>query len=269
MRPIIVAADAADWRAFITLAAAEGWRVPQTELAFHQRSGASQALALRVDGASCGLVTAVRHGTSAWIGNLIVAPAVRGQGFGAALFARSITELRTAGAQALWLTASAQGAPLYRGHGFHTVNRVERWVRSSGWGESGRSPLIIPTGGATDRIVWGDDRHQLLRHLEAGGTWLRQGGSLALLQRGADLQQIGPWYGSPHRTDDMTLLQELIAAASARTELVVDLLAATGREWLLAELGFRPIGTTELMLCGAAEVQWSRLLALATLGSCG
>jgi hypothetical protein len=61
----------------------------------------------------------------------------------------------------------------------------------------------------------------------------------------------------------------LLAAAVPQQELVVDLLGHSGREKLLAAAGFISGGSTGLMVAGPAQVQWSRLLALATLGSCG
>ncbi|MDZ4184723.1 MAG: GNAT family N-acetyltransferase, partial [Desulfuromonadales bacterium] len=87
---MIVAAAAQDWRTFMTLAEGEGWRVPKNELSLHRQGGCSRAWALRADHATIGLITGVRHQCSAWIGNLIIAPAARGRGFGAQLFDHAV-----------------------------------------------------------------------------------------------------------------------------------------------------------------------------------
>jgi GNAT superfamily N-acetyltransferase len=266
---MIIPADAGDWQIFRTLAQQEGWRVPQQELALHRQGGCSRAWALRGDDTTIGLVTGVLHQHSAWIGNLIIAPAERGRGYGVALFEHIVKELRAAGATTLWLTASAQGAPLYAARGFHSVGQIERWVRHEGGrGEKGSLAAGI-NGIRSDTAIWDDDRSALLRHLESTGSWLQQGESLALLQRGVDLQIIGPWYGSRQLQDDVELLTRLVALATPQQELVIDLVADSGRQDLLATAGFTSGGSTELMVAGPTQVQWSRLLALATLGSCG
>ena len=265
----ILPAAAEDWQTFQTLAQQEGWRVPQNELDLHQQGGCSQAWALRDHATTIGLVTGVLHQNSAWIGNLIIAPTERGHGYGAALFDHAVKELRAAGATTLWLTASAAGAPLYAARGFHRVGKIERWVRQEGGSGGGDLAAAGRSGTHVDVEVWGDDRSPLLHHLESTGSWLQQGESLALLQRGDDLQIIGPWYGSRQLQDDAELLTRLLAAAVPQRELVVDLLGNTGRERLLTAAGFTPSGSTALMVAGQAQVQWSRLFALATLGSCG
>ena len=266
---MIVAAAASDWQVFQILAAQEGWLVPQRELDLHRQGGCSRAWALRDHETTIGLVTGVLHQHSAWIGNLIIAPAERGRGYGAALFDHVVTELRAAGATTLWLTASAAGAPLYAARGFQAVGQVERWVRREG-GEGQRTfPSIAVHGARSDAAIWGDDRRPLLRHLESSGSWRQQGESLALLQRGDDLQSIGPWYGSTQAQDDAGLLARLVASARPQQELVVDLVGHAGRGELLAAAGFVPVGSTALMVAGSLQVQWSRLVALATLGSCG
>ena len=266
---MIVAAEEHDWLVFKALALQEGWRVPQQELALHRQGGCSRAWALRSDDATIGLVTGVLHQKSAWIGNLIIAPTERGRGYGVALFNHAVKELRVAGATTLWLTASAAGAPLYAARGFHRVGQVERWVRQQGGSGEGIPPAAGDTGARVDAEVWGDDRRPLLCHLESSGSWLQQGESLALLQRGDDLQIIGPWYGSRQPRDDAKLLNRLLATAAPQQEVVIDLLDHTGREELLTAAGFTPSGNTGLMVAGPTQVQWSRLLALATLGSCG
>ena len=266
---MIVAAEAGDWQAFQIMAQQEGWRVPQQELALHRQGGCSRAWALHRAAMTIGLITGVRHQQSAWIGNLIIAATERGRGYGAQLFDHAVRELRAAGATTLWLTASAQGAPLYAARGFLTVGAVQRWVRPEGGDGKEAHPVAEIHGARIDAAVWGDDRRPLLRHLEKSGIWLQQGESLALLQRGDDLQIIGPWYGSTQLQDDADLLARLLAIAAPYREVVIDFVGHAGHEDLLINAGFVPAGSTGLMVAGPTQVQWSRLLALATLGSCG
>lgn len=266
---MIVAAAARDWLVFRSLAAQEGWRVPEQELALHLQGRSSRAWAMRCEHATIGLITGMLHQSSAWIGNLIIAPGERRHGYGAALFDQAVEDLQAAGAETLWLTASVQGAPLYAKRGFHPVGEVERWVRRGG-GQGMKMPANINFLVETvDSAVWGDDRSSFLRHLERTGNWGQQGESLALLQGGDDLQVIGPWYGSRKDPDDARLLARLVATAAPQVELVVDLLSHSGRQELLAATGFIPLGRTGLMVAGPVQVQWPRLVALASLGSCG
>lgn len=265
---MIIRAQASDWGAFLSLAREEGWRVPQSEVEFHSQGG-SRAWAWRRDAATIGLVSGVLHRRSAWIGNLIVDSKERGRGYGAALFDQAVQELRASGAETLWLTASAQGAPLYAARRFLPVGQVERWVRPGGGSGDGALPQPRVNGAAIDSVVWDDDRSELLRHLERNGSWHQQGSSLALLQRTADLQVIGPWYGGRNEQDDAILLSRMVAAAMPQVELVIDLLNNTVRAEILEAAGFKLVGGTELMMAGPAQIKWSRLLALATLGSCG
>ena len=266
---MIISAAASDWQAFQIMAQQEGWRVPQLELALHRQGGCSQSWALREQDSTLGLVTGFRHQHSAWIGNLIITPTARGRGYGAALFDLATRKLRAAGAMTLWLTASAQGAPLYATRGFHRVGQIERWVRQAGGYGEGFLTEAEVHGANTDTAIWGDDRSNLIRQLENAGSWLQLGESLALLQQADDFQIIGPWYGSTQPQEDAKLLNRLVAIATPQQELVIDLVADSGRQSLLAAAGFTPGGRTELMVAGPIQVQWSRLLALATLGSCG
>lgn len=266
---MIVTAGDRDWLVFQNMAQQEGWRVPQQELSLHRQKGCSRSWALRNDDVTLGLITGVRHQHSAWIGNLIIAPMERGRGYGAALFDHAVKELRADGVTTLWLTASAAGAPLYATRGFLRVGAVQRWVRPQGGKGEGGQLVAGGNGSHVDAAIWGDDRRSLLNHLELKGRWQQQGESLALLQRGDDLQMIGPWYGSEQLRDDEKLLNYLVSIAAPQQELVLDLVGNSGRENFLATAGFTPKGRTELMVAGPNQVQWSRLIALATLGSCG
>ena len=78
--------QAPDWQLFHRLAAAEGWKVPQIERQLFLGPWSRFAQVLVNDAEFCALITAVAHGRSGWIGNLIVPPQLRGHGYASRLF---------------------------------------------------------------------------------------------------------------------------------------------------------------------------------------
>lgn len=268
----ITAAESRDWQTFLALAAAEGWRVPDNEIAFHRRPGMNSAFALRRAGATIGFVTAVRHQFSGWIGNLIITPSQRGNGHGARLFDAAVATLLRQGAQSLWLTASAQGAPLYLRRGFQPYGRVCRWVRMQGGaGQKVAGAETLAAGLLADSTVWQESRHDLLAHLSSAGLWLAKGAEMALLQQDGKRAILGPWCHRTKRDASLPLLEEIVAAATPGCELVLDLLQdhPAAEKTFLAEK-FSCTGETLLMARGNVDnVRLERLYSLASLGSIG
>lgn len=263
-----------DWETFYRLAAAEGWRVPQVERQLLQGTWSHCAHVLDIDGAFAGMVTAVAHEQSGWIGNLIVPPSLRGRGYGVRLFHLALAELAERGMSTCWLTASAMGLPLYRKSGFRVVDHVERWVLpESKDSDPGAEPPLLDWQllRACDRSAWGETRATLLDHLTAHGRLFACDDSLCLLQRGADAQILGPWYSrSLCPRANRRLLQQAVAAADPTVEIVVDILASSPLRQLLAAAGFARSGSTRLMVKGPAlTVDLIMLVALASLGSVG
>ncbi|MBE0596263.1 MAG: GNAT family N-acetyltransferase [Desulfuromonadales bacterium] len=267
----MVVAQENDWRAFLTLAAAEGWRVPQSEIAFHRRPGHSLALALRRGEETIGFVTAVPHQKSGWIGNLLVRQNERGQGLGARLFDAATEDLKKRGAGSLWLTASRLGEALYARRGFHPHGQVLRWVRSSGGeGKEARHFATVLQAQAADKAVWRESRENLLAHLSTRNVWLAKGGSVALLQHDREQQIIGPWLKSGDGNGCWALLDEMVAVATPGRELVIDAIDSPGAGRKLLSADFTCAGETLLMAAGATQgVRLDQLYALASLGSIG
>lgn len=263
-----------DWAAFAALAAAEGWRIPTVEQELFAGPWAGSARVAVSSGRFCGLVTAVAHDRSGWIGNLIVPAALRGRGFGAGLLRAARTELLNQGVTSIWLTASAQGEPLYAKEGFVAIDQIERWVatrrRLTAAGPEAR------TGAGSllrdwDRSIWGEHRQSLLDALLAGSQAFACNDSVTLLQTGANLQVIGPWYSPEHcPRSNRILLQTLLAAADPALEIVVDTLASAPLRRLLASAMFERVGQTALMVYGDWQgVKLNEMAALASLGSIG
>lgn len=265
-------AGSADWDSFLTLAQLEGWRVPAGEVELFRDPLAECAFALREEGCFCGLVTAVAYPKSGWIGNLLVPQAERGKGYGARLFDHAVAVLQQQGVTTLWLTASEQGAPLYRRRGFISVDQVQRWVlRTAGSAVEYPGPVqSLDRLLLEDNEVWGECRNRLLAPLAQGAAIFAYGQTLAMLQAGERRQVLGPWTSAGHcPRENRQLLIAVLAAASQESELVADVLVSSPTGSLLAAAGFKPQGRCELMALGPISARLQSLTALASLGSLG
>ena len=81
----------------------------------------------RLEGAPVAGVCVVDDDGLAGISGMATLPDLQGQGIGSVLLAHIIGTHRV-GARALYLTASEAGQPLYRRHGFATVDAATAWV---------------------------------------------------------------------------------------------------------------------------------------------
>jgi GNAT superfamily N-acetyltransferase len=263
-----------DWQQFDRLAMAEGWRVPESERVLF-RSAWRDAAGVLINGERfCGLVTAVCHGKSGWIGNLIVPPELRGQGYGGRLFRWAMEHVSAAGVRSVWLTASELGRPIYEKEDFVSVDRVERWVRQPAPLNSVSVPSVV---NGTEQLanldlnVWGEPRPVLHETLLPAGRSAACNGTAALLQPGDDVQVLGPWYSEDFcPPSNRIVLQQLIAAADPAVEIVADLLASSPLRFLAAAMHFEKIGQVELMVYGdRSHVDLRGMASLASLGSFG
>jgi hypothetical protein len=201
-----------------------------------------------------------------------VPAAERGKGYGARLFDHALEILQQQGVTTLWLTASEQGAPIYRRRGFVAVDQIQRWVLRTAGAAIGRpeAAAALPMLLLEDAAVWGESRHRLLAPLAAGGAIFAFGQTLAMLQAGEGRQVLGPWTSAGHcPRENRQLLMAVLAAANRETELVSDVLVSSPTVGLLAAAGFKPQGRCELMARGPVAVRLETLTALASLGSLG
>jgi len=250
--------------------------VPARELALYRHELADSAFVLRGEqDQPLGFVTICRQSGSAWIGNLIVDPQQRGAGHGRRLFEHAVRMLSSRGAATLWLTASAEGRPLYAGLGFRDVGRIERWVWN-GVGMGRRGPSVgdkdeLYALARADAAAWGNSRAGLLTMLARGGQIFAVGSTVALLQAGDDWRVLGPWLSAnlcPRSA--RTLLSKAMEAFSGPGEIAVDVIGGSPVRPLLQAAGFRQGGETVLMMRGAAgKVRLAEVVALASLGSMG
>jgi GNAT superfamily N-acetyltransferase len=261
-----------DWMVFRQWAGQEGWRIPAAELALYRRELAANAFVLRGTGDEpLGFVTVCQHQRSAWIGNLLVAPERRGEGLGRRLFIHTLAALETTGSASQWLTASAQGLPLYTRQGFREAGRVERWV----WSGLGGGRLSA-TGNLhelikADTAAWGNSRGELLGLLSRRGRIFSSGSSIALLQPGDSLHVLGPWLSADLcPRSNRLILGMVLDSMTESCELAIDLLGGSPVRQLLQAAGFQQAGETVLMVRGLpGAVRLGEVVALASLGSMG
>lgn len=263
-----------DWQRFFRLVEEEGWRVPQVERQLFMGRWADAALVLELQARFCGLVTAVAHQRSGWIGNLIVPAELRGAGYGSTLFCAALDGLKELGLESIWLTASALGRSLYAKHGFVVVDRIERWVLPSGVSRIEAVDVATVSAAAllaADREAWGEQRQVLLEEVVQTGQVFACGGSIALLQREPGLQIVGPWYANTvDSVSSWRLLQAVLDTADADLDVVIDLLVSSPVRSLLPEAGLHKRGENLLMVQGDdSAVARDQMVALASLGSVG
>jgi len=260
----------ADWKLFLRWAAQEGWRVPLKEQLLFQHQWWPFFFTLRHDGATRGFVSAVGYRHSGWIGNLLIDPQHRGEGYGKRLFKEALKFLNQRRLKRIWLTASEQGAPLYQRYGFEQVDTVTRWsTTGSGCRQVADVQATLSCLIALEQDCWGEDRSDLIHALALESSLLQQPNHLALLQAGFDVCQLGPW--SAARTDPRSvrlLLDAALAATPADKRLFVDVLDSAGLELLLRQAGFTRHGHNKLM-CQGDTPRLRGVMALASFGSVG
>lgn len=268
--------DPSEWPSFMAWAEREGWRVPARELALYRLELAESAFVLRDgEGLPLGFVTVCRHQRSAWIGNLIIDPTQRGAGYGRRLFEHAVSTMSGIGVANLWLTASADGKPIYESCGFRETGRVERWV----WRRSGvvhekidhhnRNDLYQLA--RADTAAWGDCRVGLLTLLARGGRIISSGSTVALLQPGNDMHILGPWLSADlcPRANRQVLARAMEGFAGCG-EMAVDMIGGSPVRKLLSAAGFQQVSETVLMMRGeGGMVRFGEIVALASLGSMG
>ena len=263
-----------DWQLFLELAKAESWRVPEAETRLFQ--GPWQHCVRVVENAQtfCGLVTMVAYHHSAWIGNLIVPETERGKGYGTKLFLAALTELQKQAGITVWLTASDQGKKIYRKSGFVEIDKIERWVFKK---RSFESKLVQSKTEAISQLLdmddqaWGEKRATLLKTLVSNGQVVACDDAVALLQKGANCQVIGPWYClSKTMGSNRVLLKNILEMAPPEIDIVVDLFQSSPARILLIESGFLCTGGNTLMVSGPiSHIQTQMMVSLASLGSIG
>jgi len=247
------------------------WNSPLDRfLTFHWGQPYFQAWIARLDGQITGVGNIIRHETSGWLGNIIVAPPFRRQGLGQGITEHLIDQLRAAGRKSLLLVATAMGEPVYRRIGFE-VSVVYRFFKGEPppmQPDSALRPLVPADRAAAlelDRIVSGEERTPLVsRFLETG--WVYQADPGATI-RGVFLPAFA--MGLVSALDEeagLTLLKFKLAHNGGKVVIPEANKAAIG---LARQLGFQEYLAAPRMHLGP-EVPWQPHLVFSRAsGYCG
>jgi ribosomal protein S18 acetylase RimI-like enzyme len=259
----------ADIDSFLALAGQEGWICARWELDFLLRGFPQGCFVWRKEGGARGYLTSIRYGRSGWIGNLLVHPEARRHGIGRGLMERAVSALLKSGVETVWLTASEEGAGLYRKLGFAPIDSINRWVGKGALRrEPNRDPLDIESIRAIDRVGWGDRRETLLLETCGRGQVHTTSGGFICGQEWGIGTQIGPW-GCLIGAQAGQLLDRVLAEGEDHVFLDVPAGNFAATE-LMRQRGYTIKGSTLLMYLGDQPLyQPGTIYALASMGSMG
>lgn len=255
------------WPIFFALIQREGWLISRAEQRLYQQ-GEQPFLSLKHGGKTIGFISGCRHQHQAWIGNLIVATDQRGKGYGARLFDELVAQLRQQGCTSLWLTASSAGQPLYEKRGFVANDTIQRWT-APGLGFEQANLSQYRDLNCLDRLHHHQNRSAFLHTISHGGSIVRCGTSVALLQPSATFTALGPWYETRHHPQMQYCCAMKARQSCPRShQLVTDVYAAANIQGVLTVAGFNHRSTATLMHWGANQhPSQPTQIALSGLGS--
>ncbi len=200
------------------------------------------------DGEVVGTAATISYeGRFAWIGMVLVDPAVRGQGIGTKLLEKAIEYLDGCGIPSMKLDATPQGKPIYEKLGFASEYEIERWqlqrppAPDAAFGASSITEEMLDY----DREIFGADRSALLRSIAlehpAFVLQTRSQGKLtgySLGRRGELADHFGPWVAQEESSAHQLLDEFLVR--SRRDKVFVD--GMKNSSWamkLLRQRGFQ------------------------------
>jgi GNAT superfamily N-acetyltransferase len=255
---------------FLRGAKAEGWITGQREIEF-LLAACPEGCLVSLDGRRpTGFITAIRYEKSAWIGNLLVLPEYRCQGIGRALMRQVLHALDLSSCETVWLTASADGAHLYRTLGFRQIDRVQRW-KGFGAAPGRRMNCFHSAAVATvDGMGWGDNRRLIFETLSENCCSMTAHDGFMVCTPGGEGLHIGPW-GAVSREAADSLLGAALSGEGTGGEIFLDSPEnnLSAGELLLSS-GFRVTGSTLLMYRGREpEYRPEYVYSLASMGSYG
>ena len=265
----LVPFDREHLHSFFRQAAAEQWITSRGELDFLTASYPSGCLTALAGEDPAAFITAMRYHRSGWIGNLLVLPDYRRQGLARRLMTMVISTLEADGCETVWLTASAEGAPLYRTLGFREIDRISRWRGVAQLPACQLSRADTTSLIELDSQGWGDTRAQLFGKLPTDRFYADSDSGFILAAPMASGMQLGPWSAA----DSITAVKlfNKVRAFEGGSRCILDSpvsnRAATG---ILNRAGFTKCGSTLLMYRGRKpDYHGEQIYALASMGSYG
>lgn len=258
----------ADIDPFLALAEGEGWLCDRWEFSFLLQQFPQGCLVLRKEEKAIAYITSIAYGKSGWIGNLVVRPETRRKGMGRAMMQGALSALLHSGVETIWLTASEQGAGLYRKFGFNEIDRINRWTGRAGLSPGPLQAIDEEPLLAVDQAGWGERREQLLKAVLNRGTLYSVPGGFLCCQKWKDAIQLGPW-GCQSRIEARELLNDALCEGYQKVFLdVPEANLAAGS--LLVQRGLTLAGSSLLMYYGRPPAyRPEKIFALATMGSSG
>lgn len=224
MRPVTVRPMTMDDLAFASsLTLAEKWQSETLEEfeGFFSHAPAGCLIAEQGD-RRVGIGVATPYRDAGFLGQIVVAAEMRGQGIGDLMVGALLSYLRGVGVRSVYLDATRAGAPLYERHGFR---KVQPSLRYSGKVHGVSHAQVRPMRAgdldvvcSLDRTWWGADRGFFLKrrwHLYGDLCHvLERGGVIegyVLARRRNDRLWIGPWCAAAHVEQPEVLLAALVA----------------------------------------------------------
>ena len=255
---------------FLKLAGEEGWISSEEEILFFIRSYPEGCLSVVIDNAPVAFITSIRYRRTAWIGNLMVSAKYRGNGIGRMLMQTIIKLLDDSGCETVWLTASSQGAGLYRTLGFNEIDIIRRWI-GNGRPEKQPGPnQPVDHAAMLDSLGWGDSRSELFAHKPDSFDWLIK--SDGFLRHGAvnSSTQVGPWIALSSMAASK-LFSRFMNSCRGEGSIYLDSPEHnTSAANLLIKHNFSPAGSNLLMYRGTRPKYRPELVySLASMGSYG
>ena len=197
---------------------AEGWsgetrEVFETFLANDPRG----CFVAEYESTPAGICVATRYRTSGFIGELVVAQAMRGRGIGRTLFRTAIEYLKATGIHDIYLDGDLDAVPFYERTGFRRVCRSLRFVGSAKGplcpGVRSFLPADAPSVCEIDRELFGDDRSDFLERrlaLFPGLCFVFESDGritgYAMGRPGVGVVSVGPWASRGSDADALSLL---------------------------------------------------------------
>ncbi len=212
-----------------------GWNQTEADWKRFLRASPNGCFVAEVDEEVCGsAATIIYGGRFAWVGMVLVDPALRGRGIGTKLLERCVEHLDSVGVPCIKLDATPLGKPLYEKMGFVAEYELERWIlkreakdaRVLGPVEKMPAPLLDFVMKA-DGEAFGADRSATLRSVNeeeprfTDGLW-NAGGmeGYAFGRHGSFADHLGPWIAKDQATGERLL--DRFLEQSVRENVIVD-----------------------------------------------